>query len=58
MSPILGNLKIEKKDFEIFIDVEVFERRGKTQQEFFLKSKNGAIELIETYRSFKPYLQI
>lgn len=58
MSPILGTLKIEKKDFEIFIDVEVFERKGKTQQEFFLKSKDSEIELIETYKSFKPYLQI
>lgn len=58
MNHIFGSLTIEKKDFEILFCIETYEKKGKTNQEFLIKSKNGKIEILEIFRSFKPYLRI
>lgn len=58
MNHILGDLILEKKDFQMVISIETYEIRGRTQQEFSLTSKDNEIRILETYRNFKPYLTI
>lgn len=58
LPPVMGTLTIEKKDFEMFIHVLNYEKRGSTKQEFFIKSKHDEIDILETQRTFKPYLKL
>lgn len=53
-----GDLKIEKKDFNILMTTTIYEKRGLTSQILSLSSTDKKIKISETHREFKPYLQI
>jgi len=53
-----GQLIIEKRDFQMLIIINNYEKRGKSYQEFFFSANNDKIEILEVKRTFKPYLTL